>query len=101
MNKKGANPNQLLLPYVYFPTTQTRQPDGSIVVRPAKPVILDDMIDLSEVCRILQMSARWAQSECERGNFKSAYQPSGREKGKWLVSRLEVLKRRGLIGDEA
>jgi hypothetical protein len=84
---------------VHIPVVSVRQPDGSLLLRPGKPVIVEDEISVTEAARLLGMSTRWVNNQCSLGRFKSAYQPGARPKAAWRLSRAEVLARRQAPAD--
>jgi hypothetical protein len=70
------------------------QPDGSILVKPGKPVVAEAEIGTREAARMLGMSRRWVETECELGRFKTAHKPGTQPKSMWKIARAEVLDRR-------
>lgn len=79
---------------VHVPVVRVPQPDGSVLLKPGKPVIVEEEISVREAAKILGMSARWVVNECSLGRFKSAYQPGARPGTGWRIQRSEVLSRR-------
>jgi hypothetical protein len=55
------------VPTVQTPWLKLPQPDGSIVLRPGKPLVLGEEIGSAEAARILGLSQRRVQSLCEEG----------------------------------
>ena len=78
---------------VTIPVIRIPQPDGSLLIRHGDPVVTDDMISTSEAASILGMSRNWIISECQSGNFKTAFKPGFRPKSQWRLSRSEVISR--------
>ena len=81
-------------PTVITQTIRIPQPDGSILFRPGKPIVVEEEVDTAEAARILGLSQRHIESQCNTGLFKTAYKPGGLPKSKWKISRQEVLARR-------
>jgi len=84
---------QFTVPTVIIPAIRVPQPDGSLVIRPGKPVVADHNVSVAEAARILGMSPRTIEYQCSTGQFKSAIKPGGRPRSKWMISRAEVLAR--------
>ena len=80
-------------PTVVVPTISIRQPDGSILSRAGKPVIMEDLLNTSTAARLLGMSTRWIQYQCEVGIFKTAHKPGQSPRSQWRIARHEVLSR--------
>lgn len=78
-------------PTVVVPTISIRQPDGSILSRAGKPVIIEDLLNTSTAARLLGMSPRWVQTQCELGIFKTAHKPGQSPRSQWRVARQEIL----------
>jgi hypothetical protein len=78
---------------VFTPTECIPQPDGSVLVRPGRPVVLDDTVGTAEAARILGVSQRWVAWQCELREFRSAYKPGGRLFSNWRLARKEVFAR--------
>jgi len=59
-------------PVVYVPAVTTRQPDGSLIVRAGKPVVLggEDEIGTAEAGRIMGCTGDWVAELCDRGVLK-------------------------------
>ena len=81
----------------YTPTIRVPQPDGSLLVKPGRPVPLEDYIGVAEIGELFGMSKRWAQAQCEVGRFRSAWKPGGHIKSQWRVARRKVLAARGIM----
>ena len=81
------------LPEIFCPAVRIPQPNGDILYRPGKPVILDQMIGTSEASKLLGMSHRWVVRECCEGRFKTAFKPSMLARARWKIARTEVLER--------
>ncbi len=79
---------------VFIPTIRVPQPNGDILIRAGKPVVLEAMVGTSEAARILGMSVSWVETECREGRFTTAHKPGALSKSIWKVSRTEVLARR-------
>jgi hypothetical protein len=86
--------NQINCPEVTVPFTKIPQPDGSILLKPGRPVIAETMITTSKAARLLGMSRNWIIAQCEAGNFRTAHKPGFRPKSQWRISLKEVLDRR-------
>lgn len=84
------------VPTAFVPTLKITQPDGSVLIKPGKIVILpdDDEIGAVEAARILGLSARHVESLFSQGDFKTAHKPGGRPKSQWRVQRAEILARK-------
>ncbi len=80
-------------PRVVIPTVTVRQVDGSILSKAGKPIILEDELGISEAARLLGMSCRWVQTQCELGNFKTAHKPGLKDRSQWRIARSEVIAR--------
>jgi hypothetical protein len=80
-------------PNLVVPIVHIRQPDGSILSRPGKAIIIEDMVGVSEAARILGMSCRWVQSQCTEGNFTTARKVGFKLRSRWKIGRTEILDR--------
>jgi len=72
MKRPRQDDAQLLFePIFYTPTITTRQPDGSLVIKAGKPVVLggEDEITTAEAARILGCGVSWVGSLCDRGTL--------------------------------
>ena len=78
---------------VFIPAVKIPQPDGSVLIRAGKPELVEDLVECSWAAKRLGLSVRTLNFQCEIGLFKTAHKPSGRPRGKWKISRLEVLER--------
>lgn len=58
-------------PIVHVPAIATRQPDGSLVIRPGKPVLLggEDEIGTAEAAKILGCEPDWVGRLCDQGKL--------------------------------
>ena len=72
--KKSAQA-RMTVPDVFIPIIKVAQADGSILIKPGKPVVVEAMIGTRETACILGMSIRWVIVQCEEGQFKTAYKP--------------------------
>jgi len=93
--KKSAQA-RMTVPDVFIPIIKVAQADGSILIKPGKPVVVEAMIGTRETARILGMSIRWVIVQCEEGQFKTAYKPGTQLRSWWRIARSEVLARKGL-----
>jgi hypothetical protein len=84
----------MTVPGVFIPAVKVSQPDGSVLFRPGKPVIVEELIGTAETARILGMSRRWVIAQCESGCFKSSHKPGRKTGSWWKIERSEVLARR-------
>jgi hypothetical protein len=85
------------VPLVHFPTEKVPQADGSVIIRAGKAVVVaDDVVGTSEAARILGMSRRWVDNECDIGHFKTAHKLGVTERSHWKIARAEVLGRKGI-----
>jgi hypothetical protein len=59
-------------PVVYTPTITTRQPDGSLVIKAGKPVMLggEDEIGTTEAGRLMGCTGAWVEKLCDRGTLQ-------------------------------
>jgi hypothetical protein len=80
-------------PEVMIPAIRIPQPDGSLLIKPGKPVVLEEHISTVEAAKILGMSQRWVLTECETGAFKTAFKPGKKPTSRWKISRSEVMSR--------
>ena len=80
-------------PTIVVPAISIRQPDGSILSRAGKPVIIADLFSASTAASLLGMSTRWIQYQCELGLFKTAHKPGQSPRSQWRIARHEVLSR--------
>lgn len=81
-------------PAVAVSTIRIPQPDGSLLLRAGKLVVVEEMIGTAEVARILSVSQRWVENECSLGNFKTAYKPGIKRGSFWKIARIEVESRK-------
>lgn len=58
-------------PLVHYPVVKVPQPDGSVLIRAGKPVVLqgEDEISTSEAARILGCQPDWVSRMCDRGDL--------------------------------
>lgn len=106
MKRRAASHSgpELFDPVVYTPTITTRQPDGSMIVRAGKPVILngEDEITTAEAARILGCQVNWVGALCDRGTFIE-----GRDwrrigpRGNYKLRRSSVIKHAGYQMEES
>ena len=80
-------------PRVIVPTVNVRQADGSILSKAGKPILLEDELGTHEAARLLGMSSRWVQTQCELGTFKTAHKPGLKDRSRWRITRSEVIAR--------
>lgn len=87
-------------PDIYIPAVKIPQPDGSLLIRAGKPVVMEEMIECTEAAAILGLAARTINYQCQIGQFATAVKPSGRARGKWKIARSEVQARTTFRPDE-
>jgi hypothetical protein len=87
------------IPVVHVPTVRIPQPDGSILIKAGKPVILDDEVTVAEAAKLIGLAKRTIEAQCALGQFRTACKPGGRPGSKWKISREEVLARRNPPAD--
>jgi hypothetical protein len=80
-------------PKATIPFIRTNLPDGSIILRPGRPIVGDCYITTLEASRLLGMSCNWVIAQCESGLFATAFKPNSCPKSHWRISRSEVLSR--------
>lgn len=83
-----------VVPTMMIPTVKIPQPDGSVLIKPGKPIEVGDDVTVTEAAKILGLSSRQVQKLCQDGNFNSAHKPGGTPKSTWRISRNEVLARK-------
>ena len=81
------------IPEVIIPSVKVFQPDGSVLFKAGKPVVIGAQIGTAETARLMGMSRRWVIAECESGNFKTAHRPGLKARSWWKIARAEVLAR--------
>ena len=87
-------------PEVHFPAERIAQADGSILIRAGKAVVVaEDVVGTSEAARILGMSRRWVDNECDIGHFKTAHKLGVTPRAQWRIDRAEVLARKRIKPD--
>lgn len=97
--KKPGGP-KWATPELYYPTVKIPQADGSVIFAPRKPVVVaEDMVSTREAARIIGMSRRWVQTECDFGHFKTARKLGLGPCAWWKIARSEVLARKGMKPD--
>lgn len=81
-------------PIVHVPAVATRMPDGSLVIRAGKPVLLggEDEISTSEAARILGCAPDWVGRLCDQGKFIEGrdWRRIG-ERGNYKIKRASVI----------
>ncbi len=82
------------VPEFFVPAVQTRQPDGSVIVRAGKPVAMGDDISTAEAAQILGLSQRCIEQQCTEGMFRTAHKPGAKVRSRWRISRAEVWSRK-------
>ena len=75
-------------------TVKVPQPDGSVLLKPGKPVLADEEIGTAEAARFLCLSQRTVELQCDQGMFKTAWKPGAKPSSRWRISRSEVWARR-------
>ena len=76
------------------PTIRIPQPDGTLLLKPGKPVPIEEMITIPMAAKLIGMSNRWVESECQSGRFTTASKAGLRPNCHWKIARSEVLSRR-------
>lgn len=93
--KTNALPVPPFDPVVYTPTIKARQPDGSIIVRPGVPVVLngEDEISTQEAARLMGCSRDHVGRLCDLGTFVEGvdHRRIGC-RGNYRIKRASVLK---------
>ncbi|MCX6928201.1 MAG: helix-turn-helix domain-containing protein, partial [Verrucomicrobia bacterium] len=84
---------RMTVPQVRTTTVKEVQADGSILIKPGKVVVVEDYVGTGEVARILGVSQRWVESECESGRFRTAFKPGLHSSSWWKVARSEIMAR--------
>lgn len=92
MHKRRASQdaNQLTFePIVYVPAITARQPDGSLIIRPGKPIVLngEDEIGTGEAAKIIGVSQRTVIHYCDNGVLQEGI--DWRRPGRELAARPE------------
>lgn len=95
-----AEEGQLFLPSVFVPPIVTRQPDGSVLVRAGKPVILSgaDEIGTLEAAEICGLSQNRILALIDEGKLREGY--DWRRNGKtgvYFLKRESILRFAGKI----
>lgn len=83
---------------VFTPSVVVPTGDGGHIVKPGKPILLNEEISVKEASRILGLSQRRIIKMCAQGKFIKGQdwnQPN--PKGKRFLDRGAVLKRKGLL----
>lgn len=82
---------------VAFPPVKVWQPDGSLLLRPGRAVVLDDADKIStrEAAKILGCEAEWVARLCDRGELIQGrdWTRTGR-RGNYKIKRSSILKLR-------
>ena len=96
MGKPSANDKQLEFtppefkpPRVEFPTVRLPQPDGSVLMKPGKAVVVPDEIGTAEFATRTGLSQRHVQYLCDVGEIE-ARPMSPRPGSKYLIPVTEV-----------
>ena len=87
---------RMTFPEVTIPVLKIPQPDGSVLFKAGKPMVVESVIGTREAARLLGVPQRWVITECDLGRFKTAHKPGTRPKCIWKISRAEVLARKSL-----
>jgi hypothetical protein len=82
------------VPTVVVPAVRIPQPDGSILFKAGKPMVVEAEISTHEAAKLLGLSQRHIEHQCAIGLFKTAYKPGGRPGSYWRIARSEVEARR-------
>lgn len=97
---KKSTRGKWTVPLVHFPAEKIPQADGSVLIRAGKAVVVaDDVVGTSEAARMLRMSRRWVDNECDIGHFKTAHKLGITERAQWRIDRAEVLARKRIKPD--
>lgn len=85
---------RMTVPDVFIPAIKIAQADGSILIKPGKPVVIEAQIGTREASRILGMSPRWVRTKCDLGLFQTAHKPGTQIGSWWKIARAEVVARK-------
>lgn len=94
-SKVKARPAVFTAPAMVIPAIRVAQPDGSVLIKPGRPMVVSDLISTASAARLLGISDRRVQYLCQIGNFKTASKPGGTVKSNWRIARHEVESRLG------
>jgi hypothetical protein len=87
---------------VFFPPIKIHQPDGSVLVKPGRAIVLADADEITtgEAARILGVSVDWIGKLCDRGQFAEGrdWRRNG-PRGNYRLKREAVLRHR--LGEDA
>lgn len=82
-------------PLVHYPVVRVPQPDGSLLLRPGKPVVLsgEDEITTAEAARILGCTVSWMGKLCDRGTLNEGtdWRRIG-HRGNYRIKRASVIR---------
>ena len=86
--RRGRKPVRL---DAFIPVLQLPQSDGSLLITPGKPVLLEDTVSTTEAAQLVGMSSRWVIRRCVEGVFETAFKPGTDFYCHWRISRREVM----------
>lgn len=82
-------------PLVHYPVVRVPQPDGSLLIRPGKPVVLqgEDEIGSAEAASMLGCTVDWIGRLCDRGTLVEGrdWTRIG-ERGNYRIKRSSVIR---------
>lgn len=91
MSGKMHNPAQLELPelHITIPVVRIPQADGSLLIRPGKPVVTGPEMSTREFARATGISQRHVETLCEEGRIK-ARKLTTKPGSQWRIEREEL-----------
>lgn len=92
-------PDTFRPPRVEFPAVRVPQPDGSILMKPGKAVVVGDEIGTAEFARRTGISQRHVQYLCEVGDIE-ARPLTDRPGSKYMIPTTEVDRIRNLKSED-
>lgn len=85
---------ELFDPIVFTPTIKVRQPNGDMLLKPGKPIVLngEDEISTNEAASILGCSSHWVGQMCDQGRLEEGkdWRRIG-TRGNYRIKRASIL----------
>lgn len=102
MKRKPIDKSQVEMPFVFpavhIPAIRIPQPDGSLLIRPGKPEIVDPHVSVAQFARETGISMRYIEQLCEQGHLVHR-RLTPKTGSKILIPRSELERYKSLHGE--
>ena len=89
----NSQTTQFKTPAVVIPAVKINQPNGSVLFRAGKPIVMADVVTAFEAATILSLSKHHIENQCSEGLFKTASKPVASRAPNGGFTRTEVIAR--------